>query len=193
MTAPARQQGGQPRGALIPPAGAGGGLRASKATCRLGGPPRAAVQASPWVGTPPALLVPDPRQPWGLLVCPGSSKALLSLFTDARPDCQPGDRPLGHAARPGHRGTRRHQGDSVGLGVGDGPQGLRQKPHSDRVDQQARGPEPRLHLAGLGVSACLCRSRQAGSGSPVRAGSSPRGPRGLLARSRMTAGLFPDT
>ena len=60
-----------------------------------------------------------------LFVCPGPSKALLSPIhalpgwhVDARPDGQPRDWPPEHAALSGHRGTRRHQCESLELGVG---------------------------------------------------------------------------
>lgn len=60
-----------------------------------------------------------------LFVCPGLSKALLSPIhalpgwhVDTRPDGQPRDWPPEHAALSGHRGTRRHQWESLELGVG---------------------------------------------------------------------------
>lgn len=45
----------------------------------------------------------------GPFVCPGSSKTLLSLFTDARPDCQPGDQPRTRSPR----GAPQHQAPPV--------------------------------------------------------------------------------
>lgn len=96
-----------------------------------------------------------------LFVCPGPSKALLSPIhalpgwhVDARPDSQPGDWPPEHAALSGHCGTRRHQCESLELGVGAWLTGAPIRgPHSELVDTGLR-PTRLLHLAGPGVPKC---------------------------------------
>lgn len=51
------------------------------------------------------------------LVCPGPSKASLSLFTGSRPNWQPSVQPGGTQPSP-HHGARRHQRESLGRGGG---------------------------------------------------------------------------
>lgn len=105
-----------------------------------------------------------------LFVCPGPSKALLSLLFTPCPGSMwvPGLTASPVTGRrstqlSGHRGTRRHQCESLGLGVGGWQAGAPSEAtfrSGGRAGLRLTCP---LHLAGLGVPKCPHRDCPAGS------------------------------